>query len=167
MRQRAAPATAKTAAPPPPPSAPNPTTPTPQPILTLDRDELTKVWGDRLFANLGSRTRAVYRNGRWLDVDGSTLVFALPTEMYRGPAEEKRSEVEGILAAHFGAALQVRFQIDDGGPPAPPGQPPPAPEPEEAISKDEFASLEPAPDAPSSAAARLLAAFPGSEEVDG
>ena len=70
--------------------------------------------------------------------------------------------------------IVVRLVVDDTDVPAePPGSdghpaagPPPVDAPEEDIDPIEFARLPTEPDEPSSAAARLLKAFPGSEELN-
>ncbi|MHB8464671.1 MAG: DNA polymerase III subunit gamma/tau [Acidimicrobiales bacterium] len=124
------------------------------PVMTLDRDELTKVWGDQIFGGLSSRARAAFRDGRWRAVEGGTATFLLGGATPRAAAEDRLAEVEGSLAAHLGSPLRVHLEIE--------GQA----DDEVPVSAAEFAQLETAPDAPASAAARLLEAFPGTEEVE-
>jgi hypothetical protein len=146
------------------------------------------VWGDKIFPAMSNAVRSVYRSGRWLALEGGTAVFAFdhPQSLQRG--EEKRTEVEAALAAHFGARVGLRLVLDPGAASAPtapaasattrraarggPGEPPPfegplpdRPPVEEEVSAEEFAQLEVAPDAPASAEALLFQAFPGTEEI--
>jgi len=150
----------------------------------LDRDELTRVWGDRIFPTMPSAVRSIYRTGRWLAVEGDTAVFAFDQPQFLTRGEDKRAEVESALAAHFGARVPLRLVLDRPATPPPTAgparrgataEPPPyegplpdrAPEDEPAdeMSMEEFAELEPAPDAPASAEALLLQTFPGTEEL--
>ncbi len=83
-------------------------------LATLpSRDELVQVWGDELLAQLPNRARARFRVGRFLDVDGSTAVFALPNETHRSYCEEVRLDVEAVLATRFGTAVPIRLVVDD------------------------------------------------------
>jgi DNA polymerase-3 subunit gamma/tau len=177
MRQRTPPPDpVKVVAPGPSPAPATVVTPGPSNPVALTRDELTKVWGDRVLPSLANSTKSIYRQGRWTAVDGDTATFVLPNEMYRQRAEEKRGEVEQALAPYFGTKVIVRIDLDSGLSQPPRGnrpEPPPydGPPPQdrddvdEEVTSHEFALLEAAPDAPSSAEARLLDAFPGSEEI--
>ena len=165
----AAPTAPDAAAPPAPaPAAPGRVAVDTAPVR-IDRDELTRVWGDQIFPSLLPGPKSVYRTGRWLSVADGVATFALPSVQYRDRAEEKRIEVESALAAHLGGRLAVRLEIDAGGPPpaTPTATAAPPPVTEDEPSPAEFAAMEVAPDAPASAEARLLEAFPGTEEVTG
>jgi len=154
-------------------------------IPGLDRDELTRVWGDVIFPGLAPGVRSVFRTGRWLAVEDGTAVFAFEHPQFLERGEDRRPAVEAALAGHFGLPVGVRLVLDPGAdaaaargtarvPPAAraPMEPPPydgplpdyAPDDED-ISQEEFARLEPAPDAPATAEALLFQAFPGTEEV--
>jgi hypothetical protein len=136
------------------------------PVVGLDRDELTKIWGDRVFGDLSSRARAAYRSGRWASAEGATAVFVPDPSTPMAIAEERRVEVEQALATHLGGRVQVRLEAEVAAP-APRAAPVETPDDEVPVSAAEFAELEAAPDAPASAEARLLDAFPGTEEVSG
>jgi DNA polymerase-3 subunit gamma/tau len=219
----------------PPPSSPRPTigamrqlapdpvsSPVPRPAdpepaavaatVDVDRDELTRVWGDQIFPAMSPGVRSLYRMGRWTAVVGGEAVFALPTAQYRERAEQKRLEVEAALAARFGGRIAIRLEVDDAPPvaAAAPGRgsggsgrsSEPSPRPQRAPARSapergdspgaeaspydgplpsgppddydddepsaaEFADLDLAPSAPASAEARLMEAFPGTEEVIG
>jgi hypothetical protein len=157
----------------------------------LDRDELTRAWGDVIFSSMAPGVRSVFRTGRWLAVDGATAVFAFEHPQFLQRGEERRPEVEAALAAHFGAPVGLRLVLDPGvGPTAatanaksarrPPAGAPATAEPRQYegplpdrppeddaidVSAEEFALLEPAPGAPATAEALLFQAFPGTEEV--
>jgi DNA polymerase-3 subunit gamma/tau len=83
-------------------------------VATLpSRDELVQVWGDGLLSQLPNRARARFRVGRFVDVDGTTAVFALPNETHRSYCEEVRLEVELALASRFGTTVPIRLVVDD------------------------------------------------------
>jgi DNA polymerase-3 subunit gamma/tau len=109
-RRPPAPPTAPDAA----PSEPAPATDPRGGVATLpSRDELVQVWGDGLLSQLPNRARARFRVGRFVDVDGTTAVFALPNETHRSYCEEVRLEVELALAQRFGTAVPIRLVVDD------------------------------------------------------
>ncbi len=101
-------------------------------VATLpSRDELVQVWGDGLLAQLPNRARARFRVGRFLAVDGSEAVFALPNETHRSYCEEVRLDVEAALASRFGTPVPIRLvvdveDLDEPGPPRPARLPPEA-----------------------------------------
>jgi len=195
-----------------PVSSPVPWPADPEPVggaatVDVDRDELTRVWGDQIFPAMSPGVRSLYRMGRWTAVVGGEAVFALPTAQYRERAEQKRLEVEAALAARFGGRIAIRLEVDDA-PAAAPGRasggsgrssegsprpqraparsapergessgaeaspydgplPSGPPDDDDEPSAAEFADLDLAPSAPVSAEARLMEAFPGTEEVIG
>ena len=169
MRQRGNNQPQPAPAPPPAPEHGTPAATRPAPT----RDELTKAWGDTVLPGLANGIRSIYRQGRWTAVDDGVATFVLPNEVYRDRARDRKADVERALGSHFGSHLTVRLDVErDGGAPSPgstagPGSPEARVEVEEEVSVQEFAQLEPAPDAPSSAEARLLEVFPGSEEITG
>jgi DNA polymerase III subunit gamma/tau len=128
------------------------------------RDEITTAWGDRLLASLPPGSRSVYRTGRWLRVEDGRAVFAVPNAFHLERAEAKRRDVEEALSAHFGVRVAVAVVEDDGGVAPAPDAPPP-PDDDTDLTAVDLAALDVAADAPSSAADRLKAAFPGAEEV--
>jgi hypothetical protein len=160
-------------------------------IAGLDRDELTRVWGDVIFPAMAPGVRSVFRTGRWLAVDEATAVFAFEHPQFLQRGEEKRPDVEAALGAHFGAPVGLRLVLDPGAAatptptrrpagrstsaaaaaPATPAAPdyegplPDQPPEDDDITPEEFARLEVAPDPPATAEALLLQAFPGTEEV--
>jgi len=91
----------------------SPVVPAPAVGTLPSRDELVQVWGDGLLAALPNRARARFRVGRFLDVDATAAVFALPNETHRSYCEEVRLEVEAALGARFGTAVPIRLVVDD------------------------------------------------------
>jgi hypothetical protein len=105
--------------------------------------------------------------GRFVSVDESAAVYAVPDKGLLARAEPNRAEVEAALAAYFGSPVPLRLILDDASLTAPPvyrpaeeeWEAPPAPD------LDEFRDLQDAPAAVMSPEQRLLEAFPGAEEV--
>jgi hypothetical protein len=93
-------------------------------VPALDRDELTRVWGDAIFPALPTPVRSVYRTGRWLAVDGGDAVFAFDHPQFLQRGADRRADVEAALASHFGAPVGLRLVLAGAGAP-PPGSPPP------------------------------------------
>jgi hypothetical protein len=151
----------------------------------VDRDEITKAWGDSLLGQLTPGARSVFRAGRWMAVDGSTAQFAVPNAWHLDRAEGKLQEVEGVLRAYFGVPVRVVLVEDrgasavstaDDGPVVADDVPPPAvsstrparrdpTDPiDEAYSATEIADMAEAGPGPTMTE-RVLQAFPGAEEV--
>jgi hypothetical protein len=141
----------------------------------LTREGLTLVWADKVMPTLGGLAKAMYGVGRFLEVEGSTAVFALPNEAHRRKCEQKRAEVEAALSTHLGAPATLRLVVDDGRPgerpsgmadPSGSGGPQPGPpDVEEDFSAIDVRELEDAPDDRQDGVARVTAAFPGAELV--
>jgi DNA polymerase-3 subunit gamma/tau len=154
------------------PSAEAPPTETPQPASTPaepqsspaptgdfpSRDELTVAWADVVLPQLKGMVKALYAAGRFLSADESGAVFALPTAPHRAKCEERRHEVEAVLAGHFGRPVPLRLVVD--GEAAPPPKPVASPVVEEPVDMSELTD---APSAPTSSIDRITEAFPGAE----
>ncbi|CAN5697643.1 DNA polymerase III subunit gamma/tau [soil metagenome] len=156
------------------PPAPSPSPPSPQ-APSPSRDELTLVWGDRVLPALPGLAKAMFSVGRFVGVDGGTAVFALPNKMHRDKCEEKRAEVEAVLAAELGRRLSLRLVVDDGqgpGPPAgaAPGGPGRGTASQGAAGNEEdhidLSELVDAPDETRSGVEVLTEAFPGAEMIE-
>ena len=140
----------------------------------LTREGLTLAWADKVMPSLGGLAKAMYGVGRFLEVDGSTAVFALPNEAHRRKCEQKRPEVEAALSSHMGVPASLRLVVDDGRPgerpaglsdPLAPGEHQSGPtDAEEDFGSIDVRALEDAPDR-QDGVARLTAAFPGAELV--
>jgi hypothetical protein len=135
------------------------------------RDELTKAWGDEVLSSLPPAVKAYVSAGRFLEVEASAAVFALPDRGLLSRAEPRRGEVEAALGAHFGRPVPIRLVLDQpsGAPAGGVGR---EPEGDGAFGDDEddllsydlrdLADADPAVVSPEQ---RLLEAFPGAEEV--
>jgi DNA polymerase-3 subunit gamma/tau len=124
------------------------------------RQALTVAWGDTILAGLRPGVKAYVSAGRFVGVDESAAIFAVPDKGLLMRAEPNRAEVEAALAAHFGRPVPLRLVLDE--PSAPGARPEPPPDDLSTIDLNE---LEDAPVAVMSPEQRLLEAFPGAEEV--
>ena len=123
------------------------------------RDELTVAWADVVLPQLKGMVKALYAAGRFLSADESGAVFALPTAPHRAKCEERRHEVEAVLAAHFGRPVPLQLVVDgESGPTPKPAAA--APVVEEPVDLSELTD---APSAPTSSIDRITEAFPGAE----
>jgi DNA polymerase III subunit gamma/tau len=133
------------------------------------RDELTKAWGDTVLPSLPARMKAYLALGRFVSVDATSAVYALPDHGLLARSQTVRQEVEAALTAHFGRPVPLRLILDDAGAPPLRSAPeaPPLAEPTEDDDPDNYAleDLEDVAAAVVSPEQRLLDAFPGAEEV--
>ena len=171
------------AAPPARPAVPAPSQePEPEPAVShsraVSRDDVVAAWGDRVLASLRPRAKALYGGGRFVDMEGSTAVFALPNEAHRRNAEAQRAEVAGALTEHFGQRVELRLVVEpETRPGGSRGAPGAAPTPDWQADDEDLDILVDPDDTPvtsqgsskdgavSWATDRLLQAFPGAEEV--
>jgi DNA polymerase-3 subunit gamma/tau len=160
------PAAPKAGAPPNPGAAPAPA-PAPPPKANakanLDlpsRDELTLAWGDRVLDQLSPKAKALYKPGRFTQVDGDAAVYALPNKVHVQRCEKVRSDVEAALKAEFGRAVPLRLIVDEvsGAPPREP------------VEEDVHIDVEEVRDATPAAVAspmdHVMQAFEGAEVVE-
>ncbi len=137
-----------------------------------DRDALVEAWGDYVLGSLPARAKALYSSGRFVGVEGSTAVFALPGAGYLGRCDEVRPLVEKALSDHFATRIFLRLVVDEAGRGAGAGHdldtPLAAPDPSD-LGDDDFDPEDPGEpvERESLAHSRLLEAFPGAEEVSG
>ena len=115
-----------------------------------------------MLPQLSSVSRGRFSTGRFVDVVEGSAVLALPNPIMRDKCEEKRPELERVLALHFGRPVPVRLTVDPsvgaegGGAATRPGDA----EHEDHIDLDDLV------DAPGDARTgidRLTEAFPGAE----
>ena len=138
----------------------------------FDRDELTLVWADEILPKLKPFTKALYQAGRFVGTEGTTVMFALPTEPHRAKCEDSRAEVESVLTARFGQPVTIRLTIDHGETAAPPVATRTSSSrratvtdvTDEVIDPDELVDVT---TALPTAVERLTQAFPGAEIVEG
>jgi DNA polymerase-3 subunit gamma/tau len=157
--------------PPPPPSAKEGGNPAPSsapkqaPPRTASqgelptRDELTLAWGDRVLGKLSPRAKALYKSGRFTEVDGTAAVYALPNKVHRDRCERVRDDVEAALATEFGRPVPLRLVVDEE-----PSAPPPEPVDEVTIDVEEVREATPA--AVASPIDHVMQAFEGAEVVE-
>jgi hypothetical protein len=126
------------------------------------RDELTKAWGDRVLPSLPARIKAYLALGRFVDVEGSTTVYAVPDAGLLGRAGQVHADFEAALAAHFGRPVPVRLILDESPGPAPAAPPP---EEDDDPARYDLTEMEDVDAAVVSPEQRVLDAFPGAEEV--
>ena len=141
-----------------------------------DLAALAAVWDDTDLP-LKGLARAMYREGRFTEVSGTTATVVFPNSVHRDKCESRRAEVEQALSARFGAEVRLRL-LADGESGAPPGSPGPSggpSAPTDAVSEPDddvplaIAEVRELPDAPSAATGgidALTEAFPGAEFVE-
>ena len=113
--------------------------------------------------------------GRFVGVDGTTAVLALPNDVHRQKCEQKRSEVEAALSTALSATISLRLVVDDNDPGSSafspvgsPAGPSRTPEREDdVLDGGDVHDLEDAPDAPTGGIQALTEAFPGAELLEG
>jgi DNA polymerase-3 subunit gamma/tau len=123
------------------------------------RDELTLAWGDRVLGTLSPRAKALYKSGRFTEVDGTAAVYALPNKVHRDRCERVRDDVEAALSAEFGRPVPLRLVVDEepSGPP---------PEPVDEVTIDVAEVREATPAAVASPIDHVMQAFEGAEVVE-
>jgi DNA polymerase-3 subunit gamma/tau len=131
------------------------------------RDDLTKAWGDGVLRGLSGRAKAYLGTGRFVNVEGETVTFAVPDKHLLGRAQDIRGEAEAALTARFGRPLRLQLILDPGARPVQPTEPASEAEadPAEDFAMYDVGELQDAPPGVTSPEQRLLEAFPGAEEV--
>ena len=113
-----------------------------------------------------ARAKTLYSSGRFVSVEGSTAVFAVPSSGYLRRGEEVRPLVEDALSTHYGVRLSLRLTVDEDeqSPRDDAGRPPEDPTD---LGDDDFDPEDPGEplQVESLVHSRLLEAFPGAEEV--
>lgn len=130
-------------------------------------EQLTAAWADHVLPRLSSVSKGRFSTGRFTGVSDGAAVLALPNPIMRDKCEEKRPELERVLAEHFRAPVPVRLVVDPavGAEAATSGAVlRAAPEHEEPVDLDDLV------DAPADGRTgidRLTQAFPGAEVLGG
>ena len=164
-----APPAAPVGDPPEPVAQPRGAAPTQAAVGALpSRDELTIAWGDSVLPKLRPGIKVYVAGGRFVSVEGSVAVYALPDRGLLNRAEPLRPEMEEALAAHFGRPIPLHLILDQT--PQPAGAAATASvdlsDAGDMADVGDIADLEEAPaTAAMSPEQRLLQAFPGAEEV--
>jgi DNA polymerase-3 subunit gamma/tau len=141
-------------------------------------EAFAEVWNDGDLP-LGGLTKAMFRDGRVVEVADGTAVLAFSNDVHRQKCEGKRPEVEKALSTRFGVPVTLRLTIDGEAAPRPRpaggggGRRAAEPEPEpgadaaDHLGGSSVHELDDAPDAPAGGIDALTEAFPGSELVEG
>ena len=137
---------------------PPPAVPAPEAGGLPSADELQSAW-PAVAEGLKAGSRGMFRDGRF-EVAGDVVVLTVPPGPPVSLLEERRPELEKVLAAHFGRPVPVRLAVDASAS-APAVTSPAAPD-------DESVDVRELEDAPSAGTGveRLAEAFPGAELVD-
>ncbi|MFZ4519985.1 MAG: DNA polymerase III subunit gamma/tau, partial [Microthrixaceae bacterium] len=97
------------------PSEPAPTEATPSappaPGGAVDRDAIVLAIADVVLPGLKGVARAIWSNGRVVEVVGSTAVFEVENEPTQQRAERSRPDVERLLGSHLGTTVEVRLRV--------------------------------------------------------
>ena len=137
----------------------------------LTTDTATAAWSRLVTSATNQKIRARLGSARVANVDGATIVVALPNSRALERAEEVRPQMHEALVAEFGSGVSVEFRVD-ATVATPPEQRPgdrvqPSPDelaPEEDI--EDVHALDDANIAPTDDLERIAAVFPGTELVD-
>jgi DNA polymerase III subunit gamma/tau len=166
-RQRAPEPVADPPAPQPPVERTDPEEPVSAPSGRVpDRDTLVEAWGDTILKSLPARAKTFFSPGRFVSVEDSVAVFALPNARLVARCEEARPLVEDALLAYFGTSLRIRL-VEEPSDAAGPAHNTAA-QPQDEDSADYGVELDAQGESvelDSLVRSRLLEAFPGAEEV--
>ncbi|MGI8754354.1 MAG: DNA polymerase III subunit gamma/tau [Acidimicrobiales bacterium] len=138
----------------------------------LDRAQVEAGWETKVLPALGGMVKAMFAAGRITDVDGGSLVLAVPNDVHRQRCEQKRDKVDQALSAAFDHPLRLRLVVDELGGSEHSSSEGPADRQANSGSEDEDLSaadvreLPDAPDAPTQGIDALTKAFPGSQLVE-
>lgn len=125
-------------------------------------EQLVQAWAEQVLARLSSVSKGRFSTGRFVDVADGAAVLALPNPIMRDKCEEKRPELERVLAEHFGRPVPVRLVVDPAVSAGSGG----APAAREVAEHEDHVDLDDLVDAPVDARTgidRLTEAFPGAE----
>lgn len=130
-------------------------------------EQLNSDFQERLLPQMSPKTRALYSAGKFESFGEGKAAFSLPNGPHMARCESTRSDVEAILAAHYGADFAVSLMIEGGVVPQRRVERSSAPllESEEQVDID---SLEDAGDVADPGLQAFQEAFPGAKlESDG
>ena len=122
------------------------------------------AWGDTVLPSLRPGVKVYLSSGRFVGVDESGAIYAVPDQGLMSRAAPVLGEVEAALADHFGRPVAFRLILDDAEGVRPPAGVAPLSASEDPADYD-LSALEDAPASVVSPEQRLLEAFPGAEEV--
>ena len=163
----AQPAPASEPAPEPVAAEPAPAAPAPAGALSLAALEAS--W-DEIKAGLPGRAKSRFSGGRFISVEGASIVFGLPNAIHRDRCLECVDDVRGAISSHVGNQVDLQLVVDgDAPPPVARAIDQPAPKVEAPVEEDEVIDLDSLTDASADAAGGidlLTEAFPGAELIE-
>ncbi len=116
------------------------------------------------------KVRVRFKGGRVLGVEGSNIVFGVPTAIHRDRCSEVKDEIEQAFSGHFGQAVTLEVVVDEAAPPPTMDPAKIETKPAREITADEdvgpVEDLIDANDQSTNGLERLTKAFPGSTVVD-
>ncbi len=133
-------------------------------------DEIAAAW-EAIRAALPGRARSRFSGGRFVGVQGATVIFGLPNAIHRDRCQECVDDLRQALSDHFGASLELELVVD-GDAPAPPARAaepaarPDASEPDPGDDEIDLDALTDADDTAAGGVSLLTEAFPGAELID-
>ncbi len=85
-----------------------------QPVIREpSRDSVTRAWGDNVLRNLSGKAKAYLGSGRFVGIDGYTVVFAVPNEQWPARSMDVREEAEQALSAYFNQPIRIRLIVEN------------------------------------------------------
>ncbi|MGI9597332.1 MAG: hypothetical protein ACR2QK_14310, partial [Acidimicrobiales bacterium] len=151
-----------------PPTGGEPST-KPNLSAALTLASVTDAFADQL-DDVRQKVRVRFKGGRVLGVEGSNVVFGVPTAIHRDRCAEVKEEIEQAFSNHFGQPVTLEVTVDEAAP-APTMDPAKIEsKPAREITADEdvgpVEELIDAEDQSANGLERLTKAFPGSTVVD-
>ncbi|HEX7135044.1 MAG TPA: DNA polymerase III subunit gamma/tau [Iamia sp.] len=150
---------------PPPDPAPAPAPVAEEPAVAEPGDDLATLWTERVVPDLRGATKAMFKMGRVVSVEGDTIVLGLENSPTLERCEQKRPEAEAGLATAAGRPVRLELVVagEAASSPRPERRPAPADDAAEMIDPDELVD---APAQQLTGVDRVTEAFPGAQIVD-
>ncbi len=78
------------------------------------KERLTVDWGNTIVESMTPKLRSRFQTVRFVEVEGSSIRAAFPSEMYLSRANEVKADVQRVIAAFYGLeSIKMDFEIDD------------------------------------------------------
>ncbi|QYG95016.1 DNA polymerase III subunit gamma/tau [Iamia sp. SCSIO 61187] len=154
-----------------PTESPGAATPDAAPAVAAEAGpDLATLWADRVVPDeLRGMTKALYKLGQVVGVDGDSVTIGLPNQAHLARCQEKKAEVEAAVAKAAGRPVRLVLVVggddDDGAGSSggPGGSAPPGPAADESIDPAELVD---APAQQLTGVDRVTEAFPGAQIVE-
>ncbi|MEM7288409.1 MAG: hypothetical protein AAF480_18845, partial [Actinomycetota bacterium] len=138
------------------------------PPTGLSLESLEAAW-DEIKAGLPGRAKSRFSGGRFISVDGASIVFGLPNPIHRDRCQECVDDVRAAISSHVGSDVALELVVDgDAPPPTARAVDRPVAKVEDPV-EDEVIDLDSLTDASADAAGGidlLTEAFPGAELIE-